>query len=376
MNTYGMAYITEANECHPLFIKEVFDRTLSSKRRKVFHDLNPKDPANWYYTDVLNFHEAAQRADPSYGYNYGHFTIADNMSVSDEEIKVKLKTYDKSSVWYKRDILGDRTSAEGLIYPMFSDENLYDDSTRKPELEALSQRYSAVDYGAENPCVFLDIFDDGDTVWIDREYYYDGRRENRIKTNDEYADDFDQFFAARPPLTCTAVDPSAASFIEQLRRHGYYVKSAGNDVEEGIRFTASLFFRRKIRIHVRCRHFLEEIHGYIWDEKARQRGEEKPLKEGDHCLTGDTIINTPNGNFRIDELAGKGGLVYCYDGKNKRRIESTFHDVRMTRQNAEIYEVMLADGRTIKATADHLILTVAGWKRLIDLRSDDRIIEV
>jgi hypothetical protein len=29
-NTYGMALITEVNECHQLFIQEVFDRTLSS----------------------------------------------------------------------------------------------------------------------------------------------------------------------------------------------------------------------------------------------------------------------------------------------------------------------------------------------------------
>ena len=47
-NTYGMAYITEANLCHPTFIKEVFDRTLSSKDRKVFHDLNPKAANHWY----------------------------------------------------------------------------------------------------------------------------------------------------------------------------------------------------------------------------------------------------------------------------------------------------------------------------------------
>lgn len=42
-NTYGMAYVTEANECHPKFLKEVFDRTLSSTDRKIFHDLNQKN---------------------------------------------------------------------------------------------------------------------------------------------------------------------------------------------------------------------------------------------------------------------------------------------------------------------------------------------
>ena len=74
-NTYGMAYITEANECHPKFLKEVFDRTLSSSNRKIFHDLNPKEEEHWYYTDILKFHEEQQAKNSKYGYNYGHFTL-------------------------------------------------------------------------------------------------------------------------------------------------------------------------------------------------------------------------------------------------------------------------------------------------------------
>jgi PBSX family phage terminase large subunit len=121
-NTYGMAYITEANLCHQDFRREVFDRTLSSSDRKVFHDLNPKAPTDPYYTDVLNFHEAQQKKDPSYGYNYGHFTIADNMSMPMDKVKALLKTYDKNTVYYKRDILGQRIAAEGLIYQAFADD--------------------------------------------------------------------------------------------------------------------------------------------------------------------------------------------------------------------------------------------------------------
>lgn len=120
-NTYGMAYITEANECHPNFINEVFDRTLSSSDRRVYHDLNPKDENHWYYTDVLSHHEEMQRKDTEYGYNYGHFTIADNLSISDDKLRKNLKSYKKGTVWYRRDILGERCAAEGLVYPMFVD---------------------------------------------------------------------------------------------------------------------------------------------------------------------------------------------------------------------------------------------------------------
>jgi PBSX family phage terminase large subunit len=125
-NTYGMAYVTEANECHPNFIQEVFDRTLSSADRKIFHDLNPKAESHWYYTDVLDFHQEKQRRDRNYGYNYGHFTIADNLSIDDEKLRNTLKTYQKGTVWYERDILGRRKAAQGIIFPNFaSDQTPY-----------------------------------------------------------------------------------------------------------------------------------------------------------------------------------------------------------------------------------------------------------
>lgn len=118
-NTYGIAYITEANECSPTFIKEVFDRTLSSSNRIIIHDLNPKSPVDRYYTEVLNYHENQQKIDKNYGFNYGHFTIADNLSISDDKLRTILKTYDKNDLWYKRDILGQRIQAEGIIYRTF-----------------------------------------------------------------------------------------------------------------------------------------------------------------------------------------------------------------------------------------------------------------
>lgn len=119
-NTYGMAYITEANECHPKFLKEVMDRTISSSDRKIFHDLNPKPPAHWYYTDILSFHETNQKNDSNYGYNYQHFNIFDNMSINDEQLKKVLSTYDKNSIWYKRDILGNRIANAGILFPLIA----------------------------------------------------------------------------------------------------------------------------------------------------------------------------------------------------------------------------------------------------------------
>ena len=142
-NTYGMAYVTEANECHPNFIQEVFDRTLSSADRKIFHDLNPKAESHWYYTDVLDFHQEKQRRNRNYGYNYGHFTIADNLSIDDEKLHNTLKTYQKGTVWYERDILGRRKTAQGIIFPNFaSDQTLY-----IIKADELPKRFRSVEVG-------------------------------------------------------------------------------------------------------------------------------------------------------------------------------------------------------------------------------------
>lgn len=125
-NTYGMAYITEANECHPTFLKEVEDRTLSSDDRKIFHDLNPKSPKHWYYTEYLKFHEEQQKKDKNYGLNYEEFNIFDNLSVTNEKLKKILTTYDKNSIWYKRDILGKRIASESFLFsPIIEHEEDY-----------------------------------------------------------------------------------------------------------------------------------------------------------------------------------------------------------------------------------------------------------
>lgn len=151
-NTYGMAYVTEANECHIKFLKEVFDRTVSSSDRKVFHDLNPKEEEHWYYTDILSFHQEQQEKDESYGYNYGHFTLVDNMSLSDAKIRKILTTYNKGSVWYRRDIKGERAVAEGIIFRRFAEDNtpyLYEDKELFDERGELKRTPSKVVMGID-----------------------------------------------------------------------------------------------------------------------------------------------------------------------------------------------------------------------------------
>jgi PBSX family phage terminase large subunit len=280
-NTYGTAYITEANECSNTFIQEVFDRTLSSPNRKIFHDLNPKAEAHWYYKDVLNFHEEKLKANPKYGLNYGHFTIADNMSISDDHLRAVLATYDRKSVWYARDILGQRKMAEGLIYDMMdTTANTYRPQDAPVGFKSLSTRTITCDYGTTNPTVYLDVYDDGEKVRVHREYRWDSRQEHRQKTDEEYADDFMEFMGKDP---CAAiVDPAAASFITALRQRGVYVIEGNNDVLNGIRKCSTLLSHRDLLISTDCEGLLDELGTYRWDDKAALMGVDKPIKQQDH----------------------------------------------------------------------------------------------
>ena len=300
-NTYGTAYITEANECSETFIKEVFDRTLSSPDRKVFHDLNPKAEGHWYYKTILDFHEAKQRENPDYGLNYGHFTIADNMSISDEQLRAVLATYDRKSIWYARDILGQRKAAEGLIYDMFDrGRNVFKLGEEPIGLRSVAVRWIGVDYGTRNDTVLLEAYDDGNILWITREYRWTSRRERKQKTDEEYADDFMAFMGES--YCATIIDPSAASFIEALRRRGVYVMEADNDVLNGIRRVSTLMSRCLLKICSDCKGTIDELESYHWDDKAALVGIEKPIKEDDHgCDVVRYLCNTAIPHWRYGE---------------------------------------------------------------------------
>ena len=122
-HSYGTAYITEVNECNQAFVFEVMDRTLASTKRQLFFDLNPKAPAHWFYSEFLDYQDKLQRAGKNPRYNYGHFTIGDNLSIPDAALHDELAKFDPASVWYQRDILGLRTSASGRVYTSYN----YDD---------------------------------------------------------------------------------------------------------------------------------------------------------------------------------------------------------------------------------------------------------
>jgi PBSX family phage terminase large subunit len=237
---------------------------------KFWFNCNPDSPEHWFKINWLDKVEEKNLL-------HLHFTLEDNLSLSKKIIERYKNMY--YGVFFQRFILGLWVIAEGAIYDMFHDDNIYRDGERNPYVAY--RRYIGVDYGTTNPMVFLEIFDDGNTMWVEREYYYDSKKEGVQKTDSQYAKDFDDFCGDKKP-EYVIIDPSCASFKLELRNRGYRVREADNDVLNGIRLVSSLFGTLKLRIHKRCYNTISEHRSYVWDEKARKNGEEKPVKDKDH----------------------------------------------------------------------------------------------
>lgn len=164
-------------------------------------------------------------------------------------------------------------------------------------------RYVSCDYGTQNATVFL-LWNKGTNGkwYCIREYYYSGRDKGKQKTDSEYADDLKEWLDGTK-IKAIIVDPSAASFIAELRKRGYKVLKANNDVLDGIRLVGMLLNLEKIVFASSCKETIKEFASYIWDEKALERGEDKPVKQFDHCCDAvrylcSTIIGRKAARFR------------------------------------------------------------------------------
>lgn len=239
---------------------------------KYWFNCNPDGPYHWFKVNWIDDRDKKKLI-------YLHFTMDDNLSLS-EKIKERYKAM-YSGVFYKRYILGLWVMAEGIIYDMF-------DTARHVihNLDKLveTKYYVSCDYGTQNATVFLLWCKDALGKWVCcREYYYSGRDEESQKTDTEYADDLKQWLKDIKPERII-VDPSAASFIAELKKRDYKVKKAKNDVIDGIRFVASLLNEGKISVHESCINTLKEFASYTWDIKASEKGEDKPIKIHDHAM--------------------------------------------------------------------------------------------
>lgn len=274
-----------------LFTEDFFTMLLSRLSEhgaKLFGTTNPDNPRHWLKVKYLDHERDLNLLSML-------FRLEDNTTLDAEYVASIKKEY--NGLFYKRFILGQWTTAEGAVYDMFSEEEHMIDSI----LEKTNGRYYvSCDYGTQNATVFLLWTQGVSGVWYCvREYYYSGREHNRQKTDEEYFKDFEAFLDGIVPVR-VVIDPSASSFIAVLKQRGCRVKQAKNDVTPGIRYTGSLLSAGKLKFLRCCTNTRDEFLSYIWDSKAADKGEDKPVKTNDHAMDAVryfayTIIRRPNG---------------------------------------------------------------------------------
>lgn len=124
-NSYGIWIATEINEHYDSedsrtsFIKVASGRQIAAKDPLTLWDLNPSAPQSRIYTEYIDKY---RNEDVIQNYVYQHFNIYDNATLDENRIAEIESQYNKDTVWYRRDILGERAVAEGLIYQQFADD--------------------------------------------------------------------------------------------------------------------------------------------------------------------------------------------------------------------------------------------------------------
>lgn len=306
-STCALAYGDEV----PLWPESFFrmlDSRLSPKGALFFGTANADSPHHYLKKEYID------RIPHGVDMRVFNFFLHDNSKAKGgflEDSFIKAITTNYTGLWYKRFIENKWCVAEGAIYDFFDeDTHVISHAPVSPDWFDVS-----IDYGTNNPTVFLLL---GATtrpvkphIWAEDEYYYDSVKEERQKTDSDYAEDLLYFLAPYSssvdpiiehrfgvsellrvkgerkrdtPIVNIFLDPSAASFSLELTRWGFVgMVDADNEVVPGIRTVARMLKSRQAAICQKCKNLIEEIQGYTWDKKSQLLGIDKPVKKKDHA---------------------------------------------------------------------------------------------
>ena len=351
---FAGALIDEATLIPENFFKMLLSR-LSIPNACLFASTNPDSPFHWLRRDFLD------RTDVLNIKSF-QFSIRDNPSLSEKYIHDLSAEY--KGLWHKRFIEGKWVLAEGAVYDFF-DEEVH--VIQQPDATA-NYYIIGVDYGTTNPCCFSLIGYNPSAypnMWLEKEYYYDSRKEQKQKSDYDYTLDLIDFMDGYY-VKNIYLDPSAASFKQELIRNGITNFSDGdNDVLSGIRYVSMLMTNGTFKVCMNCVNTIKEFSTYLWDAKASERGVDKPLKKHDHCFAAGSLVMTRKGNVSI-ECINIGDEVLTPIGY-KKILHKFVHD-----EEVQTYNIF---GKLITCTSSHKFYTAnRGWIESKDMLCSDIIL--
>ena len=263
--TFAGVLLDEAALMPRSFVEQACARC-SVAGSRLWFNCNPAGPGHWFYKEWIL--EAEKRNCLRL-----HFTMEDNPALTEAIRQRYRRLY--SGVFYQRFVLGQWVQAEGRVYDFFTEEMV----GKAPE--CCDKWYISCDYGTVNP-TSMGLWGRSGEVWYRvKEFYFSSREARYQMTDEEYASALAKLAGGRK-ITAVIVDPSAASFMEVLRRKGWRVQKAHNDVLSGIRMTSDSLKNGRIVICDGCKDCLREMEEYVWDLSGGQGDRVK--KEHDHAM--------------------------------------------------------------------------------------------
>ncbi|MBQ7128395.1 MAG: PBSX family phage terminase large subunit [Clostridia bacterium] len=266
------------------FVEQANARTITEKKAKKFYNCNPEHPEHWFYKNYI-LDSDGENTKNSY---HLHFLMSDNPILDEEDIEKAKQRW--TGVFRQRYIEGLWVVAEGLVYPEFDNIVHFDEyyDTLHKKYYILSENgekhygkyYLSIDYGTANPFSCGLWFVTKTKAVRVKEYYYNSRETGSQKTDKQYLEDIKKFIGKRP-IEQVVVDPSALSFITELRQADFKVIKAKNDVIDGIRVVDHFLQTKEVLINDKCTDSLREFKLYRWDDKSN---DDKVLKEYDHAM--------------------------------------------------------------------------------------------
>ncbi len=267
------------------FVEQAIARC-SLEKSRLWFNCNPEHPMHWFYGEWIKKAEKKNCL-------YLHFTMKDNPGLTKSIRKRYESLY--SGAFYQRFVEGKWVAAYGVVYPMFSEER----HIKELPCSRCDMYYISCDYGTVNPCS-MGLWGLHQGKWYRfKEYYYNSRTQGEQKTDLEHYYALENL-ACGYDIEAVIVDPSAASFIQCIRREGKFkVIPARNDVVDGIRRVSDALKQERICFSKNCKDILKEFSLYRWDEKSLK---DAPRKENDHAMDDmryfvTTVLDAPTDDF-------------------------------------------------------------------------------
>lgn len=249
------------------FVEQALARC-SVSGSKFWFNCNPEHPFHWFYLEWIKKCTEKNAL-------YLHFKMQDNPSLSKSILARYSSLY--SGAFYERFVLGKWVQAQGIVYPMFNLET----HVIQTLPQEFTRHFISIDYGTVNP-TSMGLWGEHTGKWYRlAEFYYSARAEKASKTDEEYYTCLIELIGSHQ-IEAIVVDPSAASFIECIRRHGQFrVIPAKNDVLAGISKVSEALKSGNLLFHHSCTDTFREFATYVWEDSTKG---DAPKKENDHAM--------------------------------------------------------------------------------------------